>query len=51
MIPFFAFPPEVRKVIYTTDEIVKIVLGGWSADQLVSVWLLASGGFSTAGHL
>ena len=23
VIPFFAFPPEVRKVIYTTDEIVK----------------------------
>jgi hypothetical protein len=26
-IPFLAFPPEVRKVIYTTDEIVKPSLG------------------------
>ena len=25
VIPFLAFPPEVRRVIYTTDESVK----GW----------------------
>jgi len=43
VIPFFAFPPEVRKVIYTTDEIVKIVLGCRSANHPVIVWLLASG--------
>ena len=23
VIPFFAFPPEVRRIIYSTDEIVK----------------------------
>jgi putative transposase len=27
VIPFFAFPPEVRKVIYTTDEIVRSCSG------------------------
>jgi hypothetical protein len=49
--PFLAFPPMLRRVIYTTDEIVKIVLGCRSADQSVTIWLLASRGSSTAGHL
>src|SRR5216117_2825955 len=26
--PFLAFPPELRKIIYTTDEIVKSLLVG-----------------------
>jgi Transposase, Mutator family len=51
VIPFFAFPPEVRKVICSTDEIVKIVPGCRSADRPVTVWLLAARGSSTAGHL
>ena len=39
-IPFLEFPPEVRKIIYTTDEIVK-------TGPAVNVWLLASRGSST----
>jgi hypothetical protein len=38
-------------VVDSTDEIVKIVLGCRSADHLVTVWLLASRGSSTAGDL
>jgi putative transposase len=26
-VPFLDLPPEIRRVVYTTDEIVKIVLG------------------------
>jgi transposase-like protein len=43
VIPFFAFPPEVSKVIYTTDEIVKTA-------PAVTVWLFALRGSFTAGH-
>jgi putative transposase len=50
-IPFLEFPPAVRKIIYTTDEIVKIVPGCRRGDHPVSVWLLASRGSSTAGPL
>jgi len=31
--PFLAFPPELRRVIYTTDEIVKGCGEGWSGPQ------------------
>ena len=41
----------MRKILYTTDEIVKIGLGCRRADQLVSIWLLASRDSSTASHL
>jgi hypothetical protein len=34
--PFLAFPPMLRRVIYTTDEIVKIVVGCRSADHPVT---------------
>jgi hypothetical protein len=51
VIPFFAFPPEIRRVVYTTDEIVKIMLGSGSADHLVMVRLPGLRGSSIAGHL
>jgi len=35
-IPFLAFPPMLRRVIYTTDEIVKIVAGCRSGDRPVT---------------
>ena len=50
-IPFLEFPPEVRKIIYTTDEIVKIVLGCRSADHPVDRLVARIAGSSTAGHL
>jgi hypothetical protein len=34
--PFLAFPPMLRRVIYTTDEIVKIVAGCRSGDRPVT---------------
>jgi len=50
-IPFLAFPPMLRRVIYTTDEIVKIVLECRSADQPVTVRCSQRGVSSTPGHL
>ena len=50
-IPFLDYNIEIRGVICSTDEIVKIVLGRRSPDHPVTVRLLASRGSSTAGHL
>jgi hypothetical protein len=50
-VPFLDYNIEIRKIICSTDEIVKIVLGRRSADHPVPVRLLASRGSSTAGHL
>ena len=41
-VPFLVFPPEVRRVIYTTDEIVKQVLASvpavWVASGATRTW-------------
>jgi hypothetical protein len=49
--PFLAFPRMLRRVIYTTDEIVKIVLECRSADHPVTVGCSQRGVSSTAGHV
>jgi len=38
VIPFFAFPPAVRRVIYTTDEIDKSVFAKGLCFSVRSKW-------------